>query len=81
MRKNVNSFEKLYEVSTIKSIATIKNIKQKCIKGRFHDIFLIENFASECNFCSAQYSRSSTFHDKKCVLYLHLLFWFWKMHK
>ena len=25
------------------------------------------------SFCSAQYFRSSTFHDKKCVLYFHLV--------
>ena len=38
-------------------------IKISYIKGRFHDIF----------FCSAQYFRWSTFHNKKCVLYLHLV--------
>ena len=42
------------------------------LRADSHDIFLIKKFA--CNFCSAQYFRSRTFHDKKRVLYLHLLF-------
>ena len=50
---------------------TPAGIRLQFFKGRFHDIFKSKFF--ERNFCSAQYFLSSTFHDKKCVLYLHLV--------